>query len=53
MLTAMYALVGFQNALLFEFLSTHITRIWTLPSMNAFMFYQSALLSEFLTTHVT
>jgi len=49
----MYAFMSYENALLFEFLSTYITRIWTLPSMYAFMFYQSALLSEFLTTHVT
>ena len=49
----MYTLVGFQTALLSEFLFTHITRIWALTAMYALMYYQSAVLSEFLFTHIT
>ena len=49
----MYALVGFQTALVSEFLFTQITRIWTLPRMYALMSYQFTLLTEFLFTHFT
>ena len=49
----MYSLMCFQTSLVSEILFTHITGIWTLPSMYASMSYQNAVYPECLVTHIT